>query len=750
MLQLFVPASKVQKDRQIMRDTDSRVAKYSRRGLILNFIVFVLCLSYGEFFLRETTLAIVLLTGLLLVTLLRGYYLFRFDTLYARAPTRWRNQYFLASFLGAAWWSIILVSLTWSQGMRGETLLMWLYSVVFYSTITSVFAPYRKFLTIYLFIGQVPAALTAILLGATEGYLYGIIMLMFFLMISYQAKNLSIAYWERLESNYALRERAKGLEHEQRSSKAAIALKNEFLINLGHEFRSSLSDILSTLDQADESKLAERERELLLLARKAAERQLNLVNNVVDFSRITTRSLELEVSEFDLRRLLEKQIRDFALQAHQQGVELNFLFDDSMPDRVRGDATRLEQVLATLLSHALKLFDTGHVFIEAEFAFDASNDGELQLIISDTLGGGEGIVGGDEQSFGDNQPVGIALSISKGLAECMGGSVNILKTNRGGHRIALAVKLEVVAGDMVPAVSDQKLAGRRVLLVDFPEVVAHDMGNDMEQWGAAVQIVYGYEQAVVKLEEAAANGKPFDLAVIHNPLQSLNALVLSREIASSKKFPQPQQLIALSLLQKDTKEVKSHLRALSQVRCIEKPILRKRLYDVAGKALKASSESAGASDSGESKNEDSAQQSIKEQGVGTAEGNGVAPLRVLVVEDQRVNQMVISAMLKKLGCNVQVVNSGSDAVSAIDRERYDMLLIDCDITAEENLAAVAEIRAAESASASKRLPILAMVAGDDEKLQSRCQSAGTDDQLVKPLRYQDLQQRLARWLDTAA
>src|SRR5690606_14785396 len=197
MLQFFVPTIKVQKDRKIMRDTDARVAKYSRRGLVLNFIVFALCLTYGDFFDREYSLAIILITGLLLVTLLRSYYLFRFDVLYARAPARWRNQYFVASCLGAMWWSVILVSLTWVQGMRDETLIMWLYSIVIYSCVANVFASYRQFLSLYLFIGQIPAALTAILLGTVEGYLYGAIMLVFYVMLSHQAKVTSITFWER-------------------------------------------------------------------------------------------------------------------------------------------------------------------------------------------------------------------------------------------------------------------------------------------------------------------------------------------------------------------------------------------------------------------------------------------------------------------------------------------------------------------------------------------------------------------------
>src|SRR5690554_3596232 len=141
MFELFTPESKVQKDRQVMHDTDARVAKYSRRGLVLNFGVFSLALTFGDFFYQQTTLAIVLLTGLLLVTLLRSYYLFRFEVLYARAPRRWRTQYFVASCLGAVCWSDTLVRLTWVLGKREETLIMWLYTAVFYSSIANMFSP---------------------------------------------------------------------------------------------------------------------------------------------------------------------------------------------------------------------------------------------------------------------------------------------------------------------------------------------------------------------------------------------------------------------------------------------------------------------------------------------------------------------------------------------------------------------------------------------------------------------------------
>lgn len=725
MLQLFVPTSKVQKDRQIMRDTDARVAKYSRRGLVLNFIVAVSCLVFGDFFQNYQNLSIVLIVGLLLVTLLRAYYLFRFDTLYARAPARWRNQYFFASFLGAGWWAFILVSLTWLIGMRDETLIMWLYSVVFYSSVANVFAPYRRFLTTYLFIGQVPAALTAVLLFSVEGYLYGSIMLVFYTMLSHQAKVTSNTYWERLEANYALRERAKGLEFEQRSSKAAIELKNEFLVNLGQEFRSSLNDILGTLALVDDEQMSERHRELLLLASKAAERQLDLVNNVVDFSKITTKSLELEKVPFNLRRLLEKLVQDFALEAHQQGIELNYVFDPDLPRRVEGDATRLGQIFGTLMTYAVKHSGMAQIFVEAAFHPGENETGELQLVISDASRAAQE---DDSDERTDQNLRGIGLSICKGLAECMGGSVNLVENRESGKRIVINVQLDVVAYQDVGQ-AEQRLRGKRILLVDIPEVVALDLVDQLARWGMKASRVYGHAQALKQLKDAADNDQRNDLVLIYNKLDSFDALTLSRDIAKEPSLSALPQVIAMSLLQRDSEEARAHLHNYPQVSCIEKPIMHRKLYETLVHRLL---------------NHDTSEALLAEE-----EDDGVSPVvgrKVLLVEDQRVSQMVVSGMLKKLGCQVHVASNGKEALSAIEKEKFDLVLMDCDMPELDGIAATERIRESESSDGGRHLPVVAMTSFTADEDQARCRAAGMDDHISKPLRYEALQSHLEQWL----
>lgn len=723
MFQFFVPVSKVQKDRAIMRETDARVAKYSRRGLVLNFLVFVLCLAFGDFQSQQHNTAIVLVTGLLLVTLWRSYYLFRFDSLYARAPARWRNQYFLASCIGAAWWSVILVTLTWIKGMRDETLIMWLYSVVFYSSVANVFAPYRNFLILYLAIGQVPAALTALLLGNADGVLYGFIMLTFFAMLSYQGRATSMAYWERLEAMFALRERALGLENEKRSSQAQLELKNEFLVNLGQEFRSSISDVLSTLSLIDESQLSEHHRELLTMSTKAAGRQIDLVNNVVDFSKITARSLLLEPVEFDLRRVLEKFIQDFSLDAHQQGIELYYLFDPAMPLRVKGDVQRMNQILNTLMIHALKSTRIDHVFVEARFEQEQDDYGQLHLVISDSEKPADSrltVASGDDSR--ESVQRGIGLAISKGLAECMGGSINLRVEKNRGNRIFITLNLQVVSHEERRFGSDHKLEGKRILLVDLPESNAHGLAAEINAWGMATQVVYGRDEVFAKLKDY-----PADLILIYTRLGNMNGLVLSTELASHAEFGAVKQVLVMSSLQLETPEVKNHLRVFGQVSVIEKPIMRKRLYDVAVNRLLTPAVSS------EERNRDTTINAIA--------------YRVLLVEDHRVDQMVISAMLKKMGCVVQLANDGLEAVEILEKEKFDIVLMDYDMKEQESIQATHKIRERERDTHSlRRLPILAVTASPSDVEGAAYLDAGMDDHISKPIRYDDLETRLQRWL----
>ncbi len=739
MLQLFKPESKVQKDRKIMRETDARMAKYSRRGLVLNLFAFAISLLLGEFYDKAEGLAIILAAGLLLLTFWRGYYLFRFDALYPRAPARWRNRYFVASFIGAIWWSGILVSLTLKLGMEAETPILWLYTVIFLSSISNVFAPYRQFLSYYLFLVQLPPAIAALFIGSVEGYLYAAMMVVLFLTLSHQGHITCRTYWERLEANYALKQKARDLEEENLDSQAANDLKNEFLTNLGHEFRTSLSDVLGALQLLKDSAVSDRQQELLAMAEKASERQLGLVNNVMDYSRIAAKELALDIAVFNLRRQLEKLIEELAPEAHQQGVELNYVFDRDLPVRIKGDAARLREIILNLVSHAIHFSEQGEVLLEVHFNRETEDSGELLVIISDqgqggTLGDQKEIMNPYAKVTTTKAGTGIGLAICKALAECMDGSVRVTSEEGEGNKFYLSLKFQVSGKQVQPLSVNPRLQGRRILLLDAPTPIEGAMIEELESWGMAVEMVKGGEQARSRLKHARDEGRPFDILLMYMPLQNLKLLDFSQELAAAEELEGLKQIVAMSQLQQLSEEVVALLKkSTSDIAIIDKPVIRQRLHETINKQLFDISVDA------------------SEQSTESKSGKVGAGQHILLVEDHRVNQMVAQGMLKKLGYSVTLASNGKEALEVMSQEAFDLILMDCQMPEMDGYMATQEIRNREAESEEQQhIPIVAMTAHAAEGDQTRCLAAGMDDYLAKPVRYEDLDNRLQRWLGANA
>lgn len=725
MIQLFVPASKVQKDRRIMRETDARMAKYSRRGLILNLLAFVLCMALGDFYSQRPDLAIGLAVGLVLITLWRGYYLFRFDALYPRAPAHWRNLYFWASFIGAGWWSLIIVSITYVVGMKNDTLLVWLYSVVFYSSVANVLAPYRKFLGLYLFIGQIPAAAAAILLGTWEGYIYGITMLVFYLLLDHQGEVTSRTYWDRLEAQYNLDQHARNLEIEKRDTQAAAELKSTFLTRFGTELRTSLNDILGALSLLQDSQLTDEQRELLVLANKAGERQLNLVTNAVDFAKASQESLVLENAIFNLWKLIEHVVEDVSHDAYQQDVELNHVLDSDTPIRVKGDAQRLEQVLINLLSHAIKHSINGQIFFKSAFVKKSDLEGELQITIVDQYDKRP-----DELQYAvdkvsqSEEPLGITLC--KGLAEFMNGSLQVFEEPGRGTQYFFNLNLEITTKSPKALAVNPQLRNKRLLLVGLPESIEDSFIVEMETWGMVVETLSDTDLALNRLEDGLQSDRPYDGALIYTRVNSLALLSFARTLCSHKELSRLPLLISLTLSQRANPE-SMQLAERGNVHILLKPVLRKNLHEAVCNAL------LGTQSQPLVVNHD------HQQGIGK---------RVLLVDDHRVNQMVTRSMLQKLGYKVVLANNGLEALAALKEQPFNLVLMDCQMPEMDGYETTSNIRRLEDEQGltGEPLPVIAMTAHAGESDQQRCFACGMSDYLAKPVSYDQLEACLKRWL----
>lgn len=434
MFSFFIATSKVQKDRSIMRETDSRVAKYSRRGLIFNFLAYLVCLVGGQFMEDNPDLTVTLTVGLLFITLIRGFFLFRFDQLYPRAPQRWRNSYFVATLLGAFWWAFILVSVTTKLNMEHEAPLLWLYTVVFFSTTAHAFAPYQKFLAYYQFIGLIPAAVAAFFVDHITAYLYGVLLIAFYFVLTHQCRLMSENYWERLEAAYALARKAQSIEEEKRDNRASVQLNREFLNFL----RNDLHNLVSLTHKAlrDESKVPD--RELLGQCEQAFQ---HVFYNVNDFNSILNKGLLLENRIFNIRHMLQHLVSCFVDEAEANGVQLETSLSPTLPLRLKGDPARLAQIVRTLIGVSLQKMESGVLLVEVEFLREYENAGELYVNVSSFSGAQK--VADYTESGSHIAHSNLAYSVAKGLSELMNGSIEVNDISQEGKLYRLNLKLDV-------------------------------------------------------------------------------------------------------------------------------------------------------------------------------------------------------------------------------------------------------------------------------------------------------------------
>ncbi|MAZ89330.1 MAG: hypothetical protein CL693_16995 [Cellvibrionaceae bacterium] len=734
---LFNAKGKVQKDRSIMRETDARMAKYSRRGLIVNFLAYLLCLSIGYLTVMAPTTAVVLTVGLIVTTIVRAGFLFRFESMYDCGPARWRTLFFISTLVGAVWWSTILVTFTLTLGMVGETPLLWLYTIIFFSTTIHVTSPFKAFSRIYLAITLLPAVIAACFIGGFDGYMYAVMMLVFVVMLYHQVEVLEDGYWQRLEAINTLKQKARALEVEKRDVDASVDLNAQFLNDLGHEFRTSLNDVLGGLSLLNESQLEGTQQGMLNIAQQAAERQLDLVSNIVDFSKINNRQLVLEHNVFNLRSQLEQWIEDLSVDAHQQGVELDYAINKSVPLRAYGDVSRIGHIFKNLSTNAVQFSDTANVHIEIDFRRESDRSGILEILLIDRHSA-ESASNTLRQNTTDNanardaadRAAGLWLTICKGLSECMGGSVDIdcISGQDTQYRLRLPITSR---GHQDSAIKvNPKLQGKQILLVQPELPLGEHHIEEMQEWGLRLAIQNSFEGAIDELKKRASSDEQFSLVIVNLDRELESAKAFSDQLlAQTKSLADLPQLLLLRHNHRNCAELVNHIDSHERVFSQYRPLIAQKLHDfishlVLGKPLAPKDD----------KNNDAIVPKTQ---------------KVLLVEDHRVNQMVAEGMLKKLGYPVMIANNGVEALSHFKKGEYSVILMDCQMPEMDGFEATRQIRKLEQErDDGNHIPIIAMTAHVNDDDQSLCFTSGMDDYLAKPVRYDVLESHLQRWLGT--